>query len=86
MYKLASYFNQRLANVKTSYLKKLLAQRWRMKSLPSDPGMKNTLMSKNACSGKNRQTASDSNLMPLGEWRFWRKWQSQKHVTGMLFF
>ena len=43
MYKSASYLNQRLANVKTSYSNELLAQSWLMKSLPSDPGVKNTL-------------------------------------------
>ena len=43
MYKSASYFNQRLANVKTSYSNELLAQSWLMKGLPSDRGMKNTL-------------------------------------------
>ena len=43
MYKSASYFNQRIAHVKTSYSNELLAQSWLMKSLPSDRGMKNTL-------------------------------------------
>lgn len=67
MYKSASYFNQRLANVKTSYSKELLAQNWVMKSLPSDRGMKNTLMSRNACSGENHQTAGDSNWMKMAK-------------------